>query len=70
MTSTVEASNSLSGRLAVLTDGTVVAIGDRALVRFDMDLGRVICRQELQYQAYDLVEVTLGGKPALAVSYP
>ena len=70
VTSTVEASKSLSGRLAVLTDGTVVAIDRWVLIRFDMELGREMHSEELEGQAYDLVEVTLGGKPALAVSYP
>ena len=52
----------------MLTDGTVVAIDDSALIRFDMDLGTEVHSEELEDEAYDLVEVTLGGKPALAVS--
>ena len=57
----------------MLSDGTVVAVETkdrvRKLTRFNVKERRVISGEELKDNPLNLTEITLGGKPAIAIPY-
>ena len=60
-------------RLAGLSDDTVVVVGDQdgayKLKQFNMKEKREIFSGELKNWPWGLTEITLGGNPAVALSY-
>ena len=59
--------------MATLSDGSVVIAGEdvngNKLKRFNMKDNTTICIEELTYVPGGLAEISLGGRPALAISY-
>ena len=59
--------------MATLSDGSVVIAGKdvngNKIKRFNMMDNTTICTEELRHEPDGLAEISLGGKPALAISY-
>ena len=66
-------STSSSPRIAALSDGTVVAVGQIGdawtLKRFNMKERREVFSEKIKDKHCGLAEISLGGKPVIALSY-
>ena len=65
--------NKYNPEVAVLSDGSVVALGEKdgdwKLKRFNMKESAEIFSEELEDAPFGVTEITVQGKPALAISY-